>query len=237
MNWGFWATEMGRLSESARYEIKIPIYDLPVHQIKRWVNLHPVAFRQTFPPRKVNNIYFDTPDNQSFQEHLDGVYERHKLRVRWYGSKVKFVQSQLEIKKRYGDLGKKFIHPVDVEIDLQHLSWPEISKRIQINLPPGLSELIAASRPVMINSYHREYFQTANAAIRLTIDYQHHSFDQRFSSIPNCSFREPFHDVSIIEIKAPSQAYKSAIQILAHFPLRANQFSKFIDGRLSAERR
>ena len=33
---------------------------------------------------KINNIYFDTPDNYFYFQHIDGVMDRIKIRIRWY---------------------------------------------------------------------------------------------------------------------------------------------------------
>lgn len=216
-----------------RYEIKIPLENTPVFQINRWVNLHPMLFRKTFPSRQVNNIYFDTQNNDTLQDHMDGIYHRQKLRLRWYGSGFVFNNSRFEIKSKLGNLGKKDFHAIENEVDLANQPYADMIKSFQPGLPPILTELLAVSHPVLINHYQRDYFETADRSIRLTIDYQHHTFDQRFSKMPNISFSEPFHDIPIIEIKSSMKNYNQVAKAISYFPLRPNQFSKYLDGMLS----
>lgn len=44
-------------------------------------------FYKQYPDRKVNSIYFDDINYSSIIENLDGVYQKKKIRVRWYGKK------------------------------------------------------------------------------------------------------------------------------------------------------
>ena len=72
-------------NDAFRYELKIPFENTPVFQIRRYVNLHPMLFREVYPLRQVNNIYFDTQEYVLLQHHIDGNQYRKKLRLRWYG--------------------------------------------------------------------------------------------------------------------------------------------------------
>ena len=55
--------------------------------------LHNVLLRSKFffsiqyPKRKINSLYFDDLNYSSINENLDGVSEKKKYRIRWYGSK------------------------------------------------------------------------------------------------------------------------------------------------------
>jgi hypothetical protein len=224
---------MKKASSETRYELKIPMEDVPLFHIRRWINLHPMAFREAFPIRQVNNIYFDTPDLVSFQDHLDGVHSRRKFRLRWYGSKVKFSQSQMEIKKKHGDLGEKEIFFIDELFDLNRQSWDEVQENLKAVLSPLLIEMISVCRPVLINHYTREYFESWDGAIRISLDYDHNTYDQRFSGFPNLCYGEPHHNVPLIEIKAGMHNYESVVRALTSLPRRAEPFSKYIDGMLS----
>jgi hypothetical protein len=216
-----------------RYELKIPLEGIPLYEIRKWINLHPHAFEKTFPPRRVNNLYFDTIDYNNLQAHLDGYYKRNKFRLRWYGNVSAFPSSNLEIKSKLGNLGNKTTYKIHKEINLVTYSHGEIIQTIANQLPNEIALMLFNCQPVMINYYQREYFESLQNGIRLTIDYDQFAFDQQFSAKPNLSFSEPFHNSPIIEIKAPKHKYKILSEVLSLFPASTNRFSKYLDGMLS----
>lgn len=218
------------VSENLRYEIKIPLEGFPVFQIKRWINLHPFSFRKTYPARRVNNLYFDTIDYSDFQAHLDGYFARKKLRLRWYGNNTLFCNSNFEIKSKFGNLGNKDIFFISQAFDFFSETYLEINEKILDQIPKDLAILFSNYQPVIINYYQREYFESTKDGVRLTIDYDHYSFDQRFSKKPNILFSEPFHNSPIIEIKAPKEKYEVISEILSLFPAITNRFSKYTNG-------
>lgn len=221
------------IKNDLRYELKVPLEGIPVYEIRKWVNLHPYGFRKTFPPRRVNNLYFDSIDYTNLQAHLDGYYQRRKLRLRWYGKETRFSTSYLEIKSKFGNLGNKTTFRIPKEINLILHSHEEINQIISNQLSSENALIMLNYQPVMINYYQREYFESLQSGIRLTIDYDHFTFDQRFSTKPNLSLSEPFHNSPIIEIKAPKDKYKILSEVLSLFPASTNRFSKYLDGMLS----
>ena len=74
-----------------RFERKYHVQDLPEVEIEMWIKRSPALFFECFPPRFINNIYFDTPDLSNYHENLSGQAARTKIRLRWYGE---FLQSQ-----------------------------------------------------------------------------------------------------------------------------------------------
>jgi len=220
-------------NENLRYELKIPLAGIPVYDIRKWVNLHPHCFRRTFPSRRVNNLYLDTIDYLNFQSHLDGYYERSKVRLRWYGEDVKFSSSNLEIKSKVGNLGTKSITMISESLDMNTHSFLEIFKKIEGQLPYNLAVLLLSYEPVIINYYQRDYYESVINGIRLTIDFDHFSFDQRFSQKPNLVYPEPFHNSPLIEIKASKDQHKNLSNIISSFPTNTYRFSKYLDGMLS----
>ena len=112
-------------------------------------------------------------------------------------------------------------------------TYKEITQKILEHIPEDLAILISNYQPVIINYYQREYFESVKEGVRLTIDFDHHTYDQRYSKKPNFSFSEPFHNSPIIEIKAQKGKYKVISEILSLFPAQPNRFSKYLDGMLS----
>ena len=58
----------------------------------------PYDLKEKFNSRNVNNIYFDTQNNDCLKEHLDGIKDRYKIRIRWYGEFERFFKPILEFK-------------------------------------------------------------------------------------------------------------------------------------------
>jgi len=219
--------------ENLRYELKIPLEGLPVYEIKRWINLHSYGFRNSYPPRRVNNIYFDTNDFSDFQDHIDGSFIRKKIRLRWSGEELNCSGSNLEIKSKLGNLGNKSIFFLSTPFNFLNVTFKEIHQKITDKIPKDISFLFSGYHPAIMNYYQREYFESVKSGVRLTIDYDHHTFDQRFSHRPNLNFSEPFLNSPIIEIKAAQDKYKSISEILSKFPANSNRFSKYIDSMSS----
>jgi hypothetical protein len=224
--------------EPPRYEVKIPCQPQYLPQIQAWIRLHPAHWRVTYPPRQVNNIYFDTPDCQSLNEHLGGTSSRGKLRLRWYGPRLDtVVEARLERKCREGAVGWKDAWPLDVVLHLTHLSWLEICQALRQAIG-GQADLWLAhlAWPALINHYQRAYYAAADQEVRLTVDTELCAYNQRFSDRPNLCRPAPIADRVIVELKAATsrQAYQRLAEALDHFPLRPDHHSKYVRGMLAA---
>ncbi len=114
---------------STRYELKQVYSRLLLPELHSWVKVHPAAFRLTYPPRQVNSIYFDTLDLDTFNDHLEGVPIRRKLRYRWYGTNLGLGQTgQVEVKNKSELAGWKLIEKLDASFDFEHNHWATITK-------------------------------------------------------------------------------------------------------------
>ena len=71
-----------------RYERKYKIESISADVVRQIVTNHPASFRKIYPDRKVNNIYFDNSELSAYFENVNGVSERRKFRVRWYGEDI-----------------------------------------------------------------------------------------------------------------------------------------------------
>lgn len=197
---------------------------------------HWAHWRVRYPPRQVNNIYFDTLDSQNVEDNLDGVGERRKLRLRWYGPSLERVtDARLERKCREGAVGWKEIWPMGVDLDLTRQAWPEICARLRAAVDPRMViYFTAAAAPTLINCYHRAYYATPDEAVRLTIDSDLRAYDQRFSARPNLSRAVRMPDWVIVELKAAAEYLPRLADILADFPFRPDRCSKYVSGVVSA---
>ena len=72
--------------ESLRYEKKYICSDLLTSQARLVIKSLPSQFIQSFSPRIVNNIYFDSLDKDNYKNNIEGIGDRHKVRIRWYNN-------------------------------------------------------------------------------------------------------------------------------------------------------
>ncbi len=217
-----------------RYEIKIPAPLTAAPQITAWIRHHWAHWRETYPPRWVNSLYFDDDRAQALIDNLSGVGARRKLRLRWYGDPPGQVSAaHLEIKAREGRVGWKHLCPLpNFESDLAATDWPSVLRSLR-TFPHVIPALLRSPRPVLIVRYRRSYYQTANAAIRLTIDRHLHAYDQRRSSRPNLSWPAFRASYLVIEFKTAVPHADFLAQVLADFPHRPRRHSKYVLGSLS----
>jgi len=221
---------------SVRYEIKIPC---PLHhlaQVQAWVRLQAAHWRVAYPPRQVNNIYFDSDDYAGLRDNLDGVGMRRKLRLRWYGDDLTHVAAaRLELKIREGTVGWKAICSLDgLTLDLSCQSWKEILAALRAADPHVGLWMSGSKQPVLINHYRRAYYATITDNLRLTVDSDLRAYDQRWSVRPNLRHPVPLADRGVVEFKADRQHYLQLLHALAAFPLRPDRHSKYVRGMLAA---
>lgn len=220
-----------------RYEYKIPCVPLMLPEIKAWVRTHPAHWRVSYPPRQVNNIYFDTVDMHDLKLNLSGVAHREKLRLRWYGDTIKTVSNaQLEMKCKQGLLGCKDVVSFKGVLELARESWLTLLDTLRAGLTERTQVwLYQRTVPTLVNSYRRVYFETPDGLLRLTLDTDLRAFDQRFSAIPNLTRRSLIPERMVIELKGPegAETEQRLKNILTTLPIRIDRFSKYLQGILS----
>ena len=204
-----------------RFERKYKIDHLSKYAVEQAVKLHPAGFQKIFPDRQVNNIYFDTANLVAYNENVDGVAERRKFRVRWYGKDIsKIEKPKLEIKIKSNMLGTKESHPVEM-FDLKDLS--KLSAGISTH-----SQLKLSFLPTLINSYQRSYYGTANGHFRITIDWNLRYFSMLSAS--QFTRYNIFDDATVLELKYEAEQDKAAEEILQNIPFRFSKSSKYVTG-------
>jgi len=203
-----------------RYEKKYQILHLSKSAVEQIIRLHPAGFRKGFPDRQVNNIYFDTLDLQTCLHNMDGINQRKKFRLRWYGKNLKELKKPtFEIKIKHNELGRK-INTAMPDTLLSPLSG--ITTRIN-----KLNKTIRLY-PTLLNSYERSYFITHGNKFRITIDW-------------NMQFYKPLHKDGfhifpctkqsiILEVKYAQSESEKASTILKYLPFRQTKSSKYVTG-------
>jgi hypothetical protein len=222
--------------DPSRYEIKIPWPSHYLPHVERWVRLHPAQWRVAYPPRQVNNVYFDTAAYRGLNANLSGVADRAKLRLRWYGPQLTPVTgSHLELKRKAGMAGWKREADVAATLHLARTPWPEILHDLRAALPAvARAWLDDYAHPVLVNHYRRAYYVTPDGAVRLTLDTDLHAYDQRYSALPNLRHPARCEEVVVVELKTEMEHAARLSALLAHFPVRSDRYSKYVQGMLAA---
>ncbi|MDH7502039.1 MAG: polyphosphate polymerase domain-containing protein [Verrucomicrobiota bacterium] len=195
------------------------------------VRQHPALFRETYPPRCVNNLYFDTPDLRLYREHVQGVSHRTKIRIRWYGQFTGPVdRPAFEIKRRFGTTsGKEVFGFPPFSMNGQLPREAIVAARDCEKLAEAARLALNGLDVVLGNRYKRFYFLSADGTVRLTVD-----CDLQF-----CGFGEfggllremqPAATQLIIELKYDPANADQAAFVAGQFPFRPTRCSKYVIG-------
>ncbi|MBI3334512.1 polyphosphate polymerase domain-containing protein [Candidatus Pacearchaeota archaeon] len=214
-----------------RYERKFLVHELSTHQVRHLLVMLPGIFRKLHLPRRINNIYLDSLDYRNYLDSIEGEKERMKVRIRWYGKTIGQIHPVLEIKMKHGEIGKKLSFPLHPFAVSKRLSREFLMQEVfmRSNLPDAILAELKQLTPVLLNSYLREYYQSANKACRVTLDSEqvfiklhpaHNTFTQRI--------KDPRS--TVIEIKYSQQDAELVHQMFKHLPFRLVQNSKYTYG-------
>lgn len=215
-----------------RYELKFIGDGRDLALARQWLRLHPAAFRATFPTRRVNSLYLDSPNLDNLWANFIGVDVRQKLRLRWYGDTVEPAEPFLELKRKENQVGDKervALPPLNLTAP-----WADTWQIIcQAAGPAWIETLAASGRPVLFNYYQREYYATFDGRVRATLDYNPAAYDQRF--LPRLNFRFPLAvpNVVVVEFKAAVSEMAPLQAIAGTFPLPRSRHSKYVSSLMS----
>jgi hypothetical protein len=216
---------------SFRYERKFLISELDRYEIESLVKLHPAIFSEIHHQRFVNNIYFDTINLSNYFDNVIGVTQRLKVRIRWYGGLLGFIEKPvLELKIKKGFLGGKLRFPLDsFYLDSSYSLKAQQEIFAKSSVPDVLLNHLKSLNFTLLNRYSRKYFESADHKFRITID-----FDMVFHKIDytNNSLIEKIVDYNntILELKYSDKDDDEARYITNYFPFRMTKSSKYVSG-------
>ena len=219
------------VSENYRFERKFIIPERLTHSIEEVIKSNSALMRKIFYPRFINNIYFDNPGFQFYFENIDGVCERMKMRIRWYGNmKGEIKKPVLELKQKNGLTGSKCFFKMP-SFNLNDIYHPGFLSSLfkKTNLDMRKKNLILSLKPTLINRYQRKYFLSFDQKFRVTLDdhlkYFPVSSPEQLSS---GGLKDNLN--MIMELKyAPIYQFESA-NITQEFPFRVVKNSKYVRG-------
>ena len=212
-----------------RFERKF-VCDLDASQAALMVKTHPLLFRKPFPDRHVNNIYMDTLDQQQLRQTLDGISERQKIRIRWYGDLFgRFDRSMLEFKIKQGLLGTKKLFPLAPLRVEERFSFEDLRQTLKdSDLPAGVIAQLALNEPALMNRYRREYYESNDRRYRITVD-----ADIEYWGL--CNGRRRWQRSNeqprtVIELKYDQEAANDADRVSHFLRVRLSRNSKYANG-------
>ena len=182
-------------------------------------------FRTHYPKRRVNSIYFDNANYSSIRQNLDGISDKKKIRVRWYGTQNELINPVLEIKSKKGSETKKENYKIN---ELGNLRFPnlknlEIIKNI-VNLKTKAKNIIY---PILTTNYDRQYLISSNGQVRATVDYNLKSV--HLKNLSQLDIIKNFSFVCVLELKYSTNLDKYVRQNLKKITLRLSKNSKYIN--------
>ncbi len=214
-----------------RNERKFAIQGFDIAQVEAVVKSHPALFSVPFPPRYINNIYFDTLEFQNYKDNVMGAMNRHKFRIRWYGDQYgQMVKPVLEVKIKRGMAGtKKYVKLKPITLE-RGFTTDDIRNWLdESDIDPEFREATRYLFPSLLNRYRRKYFLSADKKFRITLDNQ-----LSYTHIPKLPGffvrREADHDSVIMELKYDTEDDREASRITDHIPFRLSKNSKYVVG-------
>lgn len=217
--------------DSTRYEIKLTCDEQYLPNVRSWVRLHPDAFSVAYPPRQVNSLYFDTYESSCLNDNLIGVSYRKKLRFRWYGTDYAVVKGVLELKCKSNQLGWKEHRAIPTVFDFSTITWYDLMQQLKEHADDQFAVWLAmADRPTLINSYWREYYESTDQQLRVTIDYDQRAWEQVSYNRPNLNVGSLLEKLVVVEVKSDAALYHRVSNALTAFPAQVSRNSKFVNG-------
>ncbi len=212
---------------SLRYELKFIANGPGLNEVLAFVKRHPAAFHETYPARVVNNIYLDSPGRGDYHDHVNGVGNRSKTRIRWYGEPSGVIdRPTLERKVKRGVVSGKENHSLPVFcMNGGSVNAPVQAAICSAKLPEMLQLALRQREPALFNRYHRHYFVSGDGRFRLTVD-----SGLKFAGVAPKIFPLPANPALIVELKFGPEFADDASLVTDVMPFRVARFSKYVAG-------
>ncbi len=233
-----------KLSEdSIRQEIKYKVFFMDIPKLYDWLYRHSF-FQESYSPRMVNSLYFDTPNYDFASSNMSGESKRIKVRARWYGElNKKFLDNFLSNSQLFIFEVKRKINSVSDKLNIGEVTYEKKeSYASRINSIQKSLETIVRDQPslsafnllgTIFTNYEREYYELkSDNNIRLTVD----------KNISYCNSKTPSDllmlakDYVIVELKFDPESRKKVNTLMKNFPFRQVRSSKFLSSLAQIQR-
>lgn len=210
-----------------RVELKFPMSVNVFSIFESWLKTSDHSFRNVDEARKINNIYFDTYEFDSYFDNLNGISSRKKLRLRWYGKEKMPLNGFFEFKNKTNSIGYKD----RIEFDFSNHKWTNWNNFMIFFVKKMPKKLYQAKsllkNPIVYNTYNREYLADKNG-IRMTID--GNLFSSRLGKFNNLNSKilSKIPIYKIAEIKFDHNQLELVQNIIKSLRINQNKFSKYV---------
>ena len=189
---------------SFRIEEKLFIKKEQIPEFKNFIKSK--FAKKIYEPRIVNSLYFENSKMQMYDDSIEGLAPRKKIRVRNYPKQDK-KNHNLEIK--YSSVEGRYKTKKKIEIN----EYEKIKKNGIFDSQYGVCF------PKLHVSYLREYYLIKDVRITVDTDINYQLYQNSLkTNDPN----------TIIEIKA--EIKKSIDELTENFPIQRIRFSKYCNG-------
>ena len=152
-----------------RYERKFILDSYLINSIEDLKNFSIGNIYEIYDSRTINSIYLDY-DNLSFaKENINGISNRRKIRIRYYGCSKYLDSPRLEIKVKFGNIGNKDLYAIDKD-ELYKNKFSIGFIEAVANNKSLANEIVNLLKPKLIISYQRKYFLSQCRRFRFTLD-------------------------------------------------------------------
>ena len=207
-----------------RYERKWVFNSIDHNQLFILLNRSNFLFTNQFSDRQVNSIYFDDENHTSIIQNIDGISEKKKYRLRWYGDFKIITNPTFEIKSKKGfEVSKKNFDLPEMS-NLNLLDYNDVEKiELLINNNFNFKNKLF---PILTTHYLRSYFISSNKLVRSTVDRNLKSL--LLYKNRNLNIIKEYEDI-ILEFKYDLNLDEYVRSNLGNISSRLSKNSKFIN--------
>ncbi len=181
----------------------------------------------------ITSLYFDTPNEEDFEDKVDGIKSREKFRLRFYNQKKDLVK--FESKKRVETAIKKTssIIPIHDVSEILKGNYESLLNSNSEFLKISYAKLTSRGyRPKLIVEYDREAYFLPYGNIRVTFDLNLRTYNSETDLLNISSTAIPiFEDnLQVLEVKHSIPLPSHLKFVLSKIPAARNAISKFVLG-------
>lgn len=193
---------------SYRFEEKLKVAASKIFQLKDWVNQNDGY--ELFPSRIINSVYFDNQSFSMYNESIEGVTPRKKIRLRTYN-------------KDFFSNNKKNKEIKITSVEGRYKISNSINNVMSVLKSGIYDNSYGLCLPVLNVMYERSYYKVKN--IRLTIDKKIIYRNYLNGKISQFS---TFDNFNIVELKY--NLNQKVDYLIKSFPFDRTRFSKYCRG-------
>lgn len=217
-------------SGNVRYERKFVIHNIDWASADLIVRKNGAIFRQKYPERWVNSIYFDSPSMAFYNVHVNGAHGiRLKIRIRWYGVPFDIIENPvLECKMKKGIVSSKVRYALP-SFNASEVSSEKLTSLLQQSkdVPCKLKELFPFLKTTVVIRYQRKYYESSDKHFMVTLDTHIQARRPEIPFFTKVDFIDGEQFV-VLELKYPESYDNDAGTVSNQFGFTLSKYSKYI---------